>query len=86
MASPGHDLTRGQHSLVALRDGSFVEGNTLCVMGEGSSVGSARCRNVATGESLQPARFQARFDEVRKRLETSDIIIGGDLIPRPQQK
>jgi len=81
MVMLGRDLTTGENSLVVLRNGSFIEGRTLCLTPHASST-SAECRDLETGEILDPARLRARFEEARAQLEISDLIIEGDLIPR----
>jgi hypothetical protein len=81
MVTLGRDLTQGKDELVVFRSGSFVLADTLCVSPNGSPA-TATCHNTRTGERLDPARFTARFDEARKRLDVSDALIDGNLIPR----
>ncbi|MEO7685199.1 MAG: sulfatase-like hydrolase/transferase, partial [Gemmatimonadaceae bacterium] len=81
MVTLGLDLTRGEHEFVVFRSGSFVYADTLCVT-PNASVTTARCRDTRTGGTLDPARFEVRFEQARRRLAASDAIIIGNLIPK----
>lgn len=80
MLSMGRDLTTGDNDFVVFRNGSFVYGDTLCAT-PNASAATAKCRDTRTGGTLDPSRFNARFDEARRRLMASDVIITRDLIP-----
>jgi hypothetical protein len=41
----------------------------------------SQCGVVTTGAPLDSARFARHFAEARKRLDVSDFILRGDLIP-----
>jgi len=81
MVTLGRDLTQGKDELVVFRSGSFIVADTLCVSPNGTPA-TASCHNTRTGERLEPSRFTAQFDQARKRLEVSDALIDGNLIPR----
>ena len=81
MVTLGRDLTRGVDEFVVFRNGSFVQGDTLCVTLD-ASVTTARCRNTRTGDRLDPAGFATRFDQARERLHASDVLIEANLIPK----
>lgn len=85
MVGLGRDLTCGEHAFVVFRDGSFVKGDTLCVTVNASRT-TSQCRNMKTAETLESARLRGHFDEARARLEISDLILAGNLIPRPEAK
>jgi lipoteichoic acid synthase len=75
----GRDLTRQRDSLVVFRDGSFADGYHYLVQRLGS-LGPA-CYEAASGRSVDCALLEARRREARERLEVSDLIVQGNLIP-----
>jgi phosphoglycerol transferase MdoB-like AlkP superfamily enzyme len=81
MVTLGRDLTQGIDELVVFRSGSFVIADTLCVTPNGSPA-TASCHDTNSGARLDPNRFTKQFDEARRRLEVSDQIIAGNLIPK----
>jgi phosphoglycerol transferase MdoB-like AlkP superfamily enzyme len=76
----GQDLTRGEDALVVFRDGSFVDGTHHSVRRIG---GFARftCYEVETGVFVDCVAVKDRHRAARERLEVSDAIVRGDLIP-----
>jgi lipoteichoic acid synthase len=84
MVTMGRDLTTGGNSFVVFRDGSFVVGDTACVV-PSASVRAVQCRQLGTGRELIPEALRGRFQEARARLAVSDILLSGDLIPWASQ-
>jgi len=84
MAAMGRDLTAEGNSLVVFRDGSFVVGDTACVV-PSATIRAVQCRQMQTGRELVPERLRGRFEEARTRLAVSDILLAGDLIPWASQ-
>ena len=76
----GRDLTRGDDSLVVFRDGSFADGRHYYVNRLGATSAS-RCYEVGSGRPVDCEPLEERRREARERLEMSDLIIQGDLIP-----
>jgi phosphoglycerol transferase MdoB-like AlkP superfamily enzyme len=76
----GSDLTESRDSLVVFRDGSFTDG-TRYYMKRFGRVSSARCYNVKTGESTDCESLEVLRRAAVERLEISDLIVRGDLIP-----
>jgi hypothetical protein len=54
---------------------------TVLSLPPSATIPSTQCRNLRTGEALVPAEMGERLREARVRLEMSDIILAGDLIP-----
>jgi lipoteichoic acid synthase len=79
MPALGRDLVTGENEFVVFRNGSFVIADTLCVTPNASKA-TAKCRDTRTGQSLEASRFERRFDEARRRLAASDLIISRNLI------
>jgi phosphoglycerol transferase MdoB-like AlkP superfamily enzyme len=75
----GRDLTKGQSSLVVFRDGSFTDGSTWYAHRVGSTAGT--CYAVTTGRRVDCAVVAAQRREARARLEVSDLVVRGDLVP-----
>jgi lipoteichoic acid synthase len=84
MVTLGRDLTTRGNSFVVFRDGSFVVGDTACVV-PSASIRALQCRQLRTGEELTPERLSGRFQDARARLAISDILLTGDLIPWASQ-
>jgi Phosphoglycerol transferase and related proteins, alkaline phosphatase superfamily len=84
MAAMGRDLTAEGNSLVVFRDGSFVVGDTACVV-PSATIRTVQCRQMQTGRELVPERLRGHFEEARTRLAVSDILLAGDLIPWASQ-
>jgi lipoteichoic acid synthase len=76
----GEDLTRGEDSLVVFRDSSFVDGTHHLVRQLGTIAG-LKCYEVATGQVVDCHPLRDRHRAALERLEISDAIIRGDLIP-----
>lgn len=80
MMTLGRDLSGGSDGFVVARNGSFVLGDTLCVVpGPGSP--TKQCRTLSGNQELDAGRFAARYDAARERLRVSDVILRNDLIP-----
>lgn len=83
MVSLGRDLLRpvaAEAPLVVFRDGSFSDGQVLC-MSPGGTLRQAACYRMNDGAAVAPGALSARFGEARERLEISDLILQGNLIP-----
>lgn len=80
MVMLGRDLTTEGRPFVVFRDGSFVAGDTLCIVGS-ASILTPQCRHTRTGVSVPVEGQRPRFEEARRRLAVSDILLHGDLIP-----
>jgi lipoteichoic acid synthase len=76
----GRDLTRDGESLVIFRDGSFADGSHYYVNHFGRTLAS-RCYDADTAALVDCEPLEARRREARERLEVSDFIVQGDLIP-----
>ena len=76
----GRDLTQEGPSLVVFRDGSFADGIHYFVDRFGPTSASS-CYEADTGQPLDCGSLAGRRREARQRLEISDLIIEGDLIP-----
>jgi phosphoglycerol transferase MdoB-like AlkP superfamily enzyme len=76
----GRDLTRPGEPLAAFRDASFADGLHYFVNRFGRT-GASRCYEAATAERIDCAPLEAARREARERLELSDLIVQGDLIP-----
>jgi lipoteichoic acid synthase len=75
----GRDLTQGQSSLVVFRDGSFTDGTTWYAHRVGVTAGT--CYAVKTGQRVDCSMVAGQRREARNRLEISDLVVRGDLIP-----
>ncbi|HSE04272.1 MAG TPA: LTA synthase family protein [Methylomirabilota bacterium] len=75
----GRDLTPGQNSLVVFRDGSFTDGTTWYAHRVGATAGT--CYAVKTGQRVDCGAVAEQRREARTRLEISDLVVRGDLIP-----
>ncbi len=75
----GRDLTQGTSSLVVFRDGSFTDGTTWYAHRVGVAAGT--CYAVVTGARVDCAASTAQRREARARLEVSDLVVRGDLVP-----
>ena len=76
----GRDLTREAPHLVVFRDGSFADGAHYFINRFGP-VSASRCYEADSGRPLDCEPLEGRRREARHRLEISDLIIQGDLIP-----
>ncbi|MCC7368199.1 MAG: LTA synthase family protein [Chloroflexi bacterium] len=76
----GRDLTAERPSLTVFRDGSFADDRYYWVQRFGADA-SAGCYEIATGASVDCALLEPRRQAARERLEISDLIVQGDLIP-----
>lgn len=76
----GRDLTRERDGLVVFRDGSFADGAHYFVHRFDATFTPA-CYEVGTGRTLDCGRLEARRREARERLEISDLVVRGNLIP-----
>jgi phosphoglycerol transferase MdoB-like AlkP superfamily enzyme len=76
----GRDLTLNDDSLVVFRDGSFIDGAYYFINRFGPTSYST-CYELETGQRVEAGMLESKRGEALKRLEISDIIIRGDLIP-----
>ncbi len=76
----GRDLTRAGPSLVVFRDGSFTDGTHYFLNRFGPTSGSS-CYESETGRPFDCRSLESWRRHARERLEISDLIIRGDLIP-----
>lgn len=76
----GRDLTRPGVPLAVFRDASFADGSHYFVNRFGR-VAASRCYEAATAERIDCEPLEAIQREARERLELSDLIVQGDLIP-----
>lgn len=76
----GRDLTREQPSLVVFRDGSFADDTHYYIQRFGAGSGPA-CYVIASGQSIDCAQLERQRQAARERLEISDLVVQGDLIP-----
>ena len=76
----GRDLTRTGQSLAVFRDGSFADESHYFVNRFGGPVAS-HCYEAATAERIDCAPFESLQRDARERLEASDMIVQGDLVP-----
>ncbi len=76
----GRDLTGPGESLVVFRDGSFADGEHYYVNRFGRALAS-RCYEAATGRLVDCGPLEARRRTARERLEASDTIVQGNLVP-----
>jgi lipoteichoic acid synthase len=76
----GRDLTREGPSLVVFRNGSFADGRHYFINRFGPTSASS-CYDAKTGRTLDCELLEARRREARERLEISDLIVQGNLIP-----
>jgi lipoteichoic acid synthase len=76
----GRDLTRDAPSLVVFRNGSFADEMHYFINVFGPTSASS-CYEVETGQKLDCVPLDGRRREARRRLEISDLIIEGNLIP-----
>jgi lipoteichoic acid synthase len=76
----GRDLTRPGQPLAVFRDASFADGSHYFVNRFGR-VDASRCYEAVTAERVDCGPLGAIQREARERLELSDLIVQGDLIP-----
>lgn len=76
----GRDILRGGEPLAIFRDASFADATRYYVNRFGHSVAS-RCYQAETAERVDCAPLAALQQVARERLEISDLIVQGDLIP-----
>ena len=76
----GSDLTQKRDSLVVFRDGSFTDGKSYFIKRFGP-VSGGTCFDVGTGRLTNCEPVKSLREAARERLEISDLIIRGDLIP-----
>jgi hypothetical protein len=76
----GRDLTRQSEPMVVFRDGSFADGSHYFVNRFGP-ISASSCYEARTGQSLPCEPLDAQRRAARQRLEISDLILQGDLIP-----
>ena len=76
----GRDLTRPGQPLAVFRDASFADGSHYFVNRFGRAAAS-RCYEAATADRIDCEPLEALQREARERLELSDLIVQGDLIP-----
>jgi phosphoglycerol transferase MdoB-like AlkP superfamily enzyme len=76
----GRDLTRPGESLAVFRDASFAHGAQYFVNRFGRAADS-RCYEAASAARIDCEPYAGLFRAARERLEISDLIVQGDLIP-----
>jgi phosphoglycerol transferase MdoB-like AlkP superfamily enzyme len=76
----GSDLTQERDSLVVFRDGSFIQGRDYFMKRLGHD-SSGACYDIKAGRPIACAAIEARRAVAAERLEISDLIVRGDLIP-----
>jgi phosphoglycerol transferase MdoB-like AlkP superfamily enzyme len=76
----GRDLTRPGEQLAVFRDGSFADESHYFVNRFGRTLAS-RCYEAATAERVDCEPLDRMRQLARERLEVSDTIVQGDLIP-----
>jgi phosphoglycerol transferase MdoB-like AlkP superfamily enzyme len=76
----GRDLTRQYEPLVVFRDGSFADGDHYFINRFGPASASS-CYRTSSGQKRDCEMLEGPRRAARHRLEISDLIIQGDLIP-----
>jgi lipoteichoic acid synthase len=76
----GRDVTRGGQPLAVFRDASFDDESHYVAKQFGRTVAS-RCYEAATAEAIDCEPLAPLQRETRERLEISDTIVQGNLIP-----
>ena len=76
----GSDLTKGENSLVVFRNGSFTDGKYIFINRLGP-VSQSTCYEASTGLMTDCKPLEEKRLKALERLEISDLIIHGDLIP-----
>jgi phosphoglycerol transferase MdoB-like AlkP superfamily enzyme len=76
----GSDLTQSRDSPVVFRDGSFTDGKHYFMKRFGA-VSGGNCFNIQTGALTSCEPVRTLREAAMQRLEISDLIIRGDLIP-----
>ena len=76
----GRDLIRDPDGLVVFRDGSFADGAHYFVHHFDPTF-TPTCYEVGMGRTLDCGLLEARRREARERLEISDLVVRGNLIP-----
>jgi lipoteichoic acid synthase len=74
----GRDLLGSEMPLVAFRNGDFIAGRHS-VTGLGSA--GPLCRDLSTAQGIDCPQYPLERSMARERLEISDLIIRGNLIP-----
>lgn len=77
----GKDLARGRDSLVVFRDGSFYDGTRLFINRFGLEA-DAICHDLKSGRRIECQPLLPLHRTALERLQASDTIIRGDLIPK----
>ncbi|MCC7367833.1 MAG: LTA synthase family protein [Chloroflexi bacterium] len=77
----GRDVMRPGEGLAIFRDGSFADESHYFVNRFGRTLAS-RCYEATTAELIDCEPLDEVRQQVRERLEVSDIIVQGDLIPQ----
>ena len=81
----GTDLTAGQDALVVFRDGSLACGPYRSIEPPGAGA-RRQCIHVETRAEISCSELEHYRAETARRLEASDIIIQGDLVPMLAKK
>ena len=76
----GSDLTNGENSMVVFRNGSFADGKYIFINRFRQTSQSA-CYEASTGRITDCKPLEEKRLKALERLEISDLIIHGDLIP-----
>lgn len=76
----GSDLIKNENSLVVFRNGSFTDGKYIFINHFGP-VSLSTCYEASTGLMIDCNELEEKHLKALERLEISDLIIHGDLIP-----
>lgn len=76
----GSDLIKNENSLVVFRNGSFTDGKYIFINHFGP-VSLSTCYEASTGLMIDCNELEEKRLKALERLEISDLIIHGDLIP-----
>ena len=76
----GSDLTKDENSLVVFRNGSFTDGKYIFINRLGP-ISQSTCYEASTGLMTDCKPLEEKRLKALERLEISDLIIHGDLIP-----
>jgi phosphoglycerol transferase MdoB-like AlkP superfamily enzyme len=76
----GRDLTRSGEALAVFRDGSFAD-DTHYFVNRFGRIEASRCYDAASASRIDCVPLEGLQREARERLEISDLIVQGDMIP-----
>lgn len=75
----GRDLTSDERPFVAFRNGDFIAGGCACI--RETSAADDRCHDLETKRAARCFPIEEGRREARERLDASDAIVNGNLIP-----